>query len=338
LSFHPANRAQGTGHASGSASATARLKRAQLSNAAGNPARLANASSWRSGAGIENGKSAATTRIPSPETVSAVASSAAVQPGGDPSSRALSPTGAIAQRRRPSRSAATARIFRRCRAAVAGPAKSIPTTVARARAPGVFEPMAKPSRFDAAYFERFYHAPGKTHSAPEIARLASGVAGIAAWLGVELESVLDVGAGTGIWRSWFRRHRPAVRYRSIDVSPYACERYGHEQRDISRWRARERFDLVVCHAVLQYLEDEAAARALENLGAMSRGLLYLEVVTKADLAILDTDKTDMNVHARTGRWYRARLGRHFDQVGAGLWLSKRSPVQLWELEGAGRQR
>jgi SAM-dependent methyltransferase len=194
--------------------------------------------------------------------------------------------------------------------------------------------MPAPSRFDAAYFQRFYHAPGRTHSAAEIGRLASGVAGIAAWMGVELGSVLDVGAGTGIWRSWFRRHRPAVRYRSTDVSPYACERYGHERRDIARWRARERFDLVICHAVIQYLDDHDAARAIANLGAMSRGLLYLEVVTRADLAILDREKTDLVVHPRTGRWYRERLDRDFVQVGAGLWLSRRSPVRLWELEGA----
>lgn len=195
--------------------------------------------------------------------------------------------------------------------------------------------MAAPTRFDAAYFRRFYLAPGRTHSAAEIGRLASGVVGIGEWLGIELDAVLDVGAGTGLWRSWFRRHRPAARYRSVDVSPWACARYGHEPRDIARWRARERFDLVICHAVLQYLDDAGAARALANLGAMSRGLLYLEVLTRADLAIMDREKTDLDVHPRTGAWYRKRLAPHFVQVGAGLWLSRRSPVRLWELEGAG---
>jgi SAM-dependent methyltransferase len=192
--------------------------------------------------------------------------------------------------------------------------------------------MPAPSRFDAQYFRRFYDGPGKTHSASEIGRLARGVDGLAAWLGVELRSVLDVGAGTGLWRTWFRRHRPEVRYRSIDVSPYACERYGHELRDIGSWRARERFDLVVCHSVLQYLDDAAAARAIDNIGHMCRGLLYLEVVTKADLPILDLEKSDTRMDLRTGPWYRARLGRHFFQVGAGLWASRRSPVQLFELE------
>lgn len=198
--------------------------------------------------------------------------------------------------------------------------------------------MPAPSRFDAKYFRRFYEGPGRTHSSREIARLASGVCGLAGWLGVDLDSVLDVGAGTGLWRSWFRRHRPEVRYRSVDVSPWACERYGHEERDISAWRARERFDLVVCHSVLQYLDDRGAARALDNLGAMCRGLLYLEAITREDEAILDVAKTDMTVRLRPAAWYRARLDRHFFQVGAGLWASRRSGILLWELEGPPRRR
>jgi SAM-dependent methyltransferase len=195
--------------------------------------------------------------------------------------------------------------------------------------------MPARSRFDADYFRRFYDGPGKTHSAAEIGRLACGVDGLAAWLGVELRSVLDVGAGTGLWRTWFRKHRPGVRYRSIDVSPFACERYGHELRDIARWRSRERFDLVVCHSVLQYLDDAAAARALDNIGRMCRGLLYLEAVTRSDVPILDLEKSDTQMHVRSGAWYRRELGRHFFQIGAGLWGSRRSPVQLFDLEGPG---
>lgn len=191
-------------------------------------------------------------------------------------------------------------------------------------------------RFDAAYFRRFYEGPRRAHSAREVARLASGVDGLAAWLGVEIGSVLDVGAGAGLWRAWFRRHRPRVRYRSIDVSPYACERYGHELRDVSRWRARGRFDLVVCHGVLQYLDDRAAARAIDNLGAMTGGLLYLEAITRGDLAVVDLDRTDTAIHLRTGAWYRHRLARHYVQVGAGLWAARRSGILLYELERAGR--
>lgn len=192
-----------------------------------------------------------------------------------------------------------------------------------------------PLRFDAAYFRRFYQGPERTHSAREITRLVAGVCGLSAWLGVDLRSVLDVGAGTGIWRGALLRRLPGVRYRSVDVSPYACERYGHERRDIARWRARERFDLVVCHSVVQYLPDADAERAIRNLGAMCRGMLYLEAITREDLAVLDVERTDMVAHLRPARWYRTRLARDFVQVGGGLWAARRGPVRLYALEQAG---
>lgn len=127
-----------------------------------------------------------------------------------------------------------------------------------------------------------------------------------------------------------------MRYRSIDVSPYACARYGHERRDISRWRARRRFDLVVCHSVLQYLEDAAAERAIRNIGAMCGGMLYLEAITRADVAILDFERTDTAVHLRSAAWYRDRLSRDLVQVGGGLWAARRGPARLYALERAGR--
>lgn len=194
-----------------------------------------------------------------------------------------------------------------------------------------------PARFDAAYYARYYGGADRVHGAAEIAHLAAGVAGIAAWLGLDLRSVLDVGAGPGLWRRWFRRHRPAVRYRSIDVSPHACRVYGHERRDISRWRAARTFDLVVCQSVLQYLDDAAAARAIDNLGRMCGGLLYLETVAREDTPHLDLERTDTNIHVRPADWYRTRLARHFLQVGAGLWAARRARVPLYALEVAPRR-
>jgi hypothetical protein len=159
------------------------------------------------------------------------------------------------------------------------------------------------------------------------------VAGMAAWLGVEVRSVLDVGAGPGFWRAWFRRHRPDVRYLSTDFSPWACQRYGHERRDISAWRPRARFDLVVCQGVLQYLGDAEAGRAIENLAAACRGLLYLEVVTRHDLdEVVDADLTDTDIHARPGAFYRRALAPHFRQVGAGLWGARSAGLHFYELE------
>jgi hypothetical protein len=195
--------------------------------------------------------------------------------------------------------------------------------------------MTVRTRFDEAYYDRHYRGADRVHSAAQVARLAAGVAGMAEWLGVEIASVLDVGAGPGFWRRWFRRHRPSVRYLSTDVSPWACRRFGHVRRDISAWRPRRPFDLVVCQGVLQYLDDDAAARAIRNLGAATGGLLYLEAVTRRDLAeVVDEARTDVAIHAREGRWYREALAPHFVQVGAGLWAARSAGVPLYELEGA----
>src|SRR5262245_41289632 len=102
-------------------------------------------------------------------------------------------------------------------------------------------------RFDRAYYQRYYESQTTRVQGPsEVARMAKGITGIIDWVGADLNSVIDIGAGTGLWRDWFAKHRKRVRYRSTDVSAHACKAYGHERRDISRWRARERFDLVIC--------------------------------------------------------------------------------------------
>jgi Methyltransferase domain len=188
--------------------------------------------------------------------------------------------------------------------------------------------------FDAAYFERFYGAPGtRVHDAREIGHLARGVTEMIAWLGGEIASVLDVGAGPGLWRDWFRRHKPRASYRSIDVSPYACARFGHEQRDISRWRAPEKFDLIVCQGVLPYLEDDACASAIDNIGAMADGFFYLEAPTAKDIReTCDPEKTDPALRPRPGRWYKERLARHFFPLGLGLHYVKNGPLHFYELE------
>ena len=178
----------------------------------------------------------------------------------------------------------------------------------------------------------------RVYGPAEIEHLARGVTAMITWYGGKIRSVLDVGAGTGLWRDWFRANRTgpdAPRYLSTEVSPYACEKYGHELRDISLWRTNERFDLIVCQGVLPYLSDDAAGRAIENMAAMSRGFLYLEAVTKRDLEeVCDRDFTDTTQRARTARWYRTRLDRFFVPLGCGLYYAKTGPLAFYELERA----
>ena len=186
--------------------------------------------------------------------------------------------------------------------------------------------------FDASYYRRFYSS-NPVHNRRSVATHASAVHAMCAWWEVPVRSVLDVGAGPGWWRDWYREQHPSVRVTSVDVSEHACREYGHQRRDIAEWAPGRPYDLVVCHGVLHYLDDRRAARAIANLARATRHVLYLEAPTADDLRrVVDRGATDLDVHARTGEWYRSRLGRHFVQAGAGMWVAKTGGVALYELE------
>jgi trans-aconitate methyltransferase len=145
--------------------------------------------------------------------------------------------------------------------------------------------------------------------------------------------VLDVGAGTGLWRDWFARERPRVRYQSIDASEYACRRYGHEHADIASWRPARRADLVICQGVLQYLDDARCASAIANLAEATHAVLYLEVPTSRDRdEVVDPEATDFDINWRSGAWYRRRLTPRFAELGCGLWAAREAGFHFYELE------
>jgi SAM-dependent methyltransferase len=175
------------------------------------------------------------------------------------------------------------------------------------------------------------------HGVEEVNQLAQGVCGFAAYWGLKLKAALDVGAGTGLWRHALARQLPQLRYTGVDISPFACASYGHLKRDISRWKSRKTFDLVICQGVLQYLDDTQAEAALENLAAMASGLLYLEALTVHDWQQrVDRERTDGAVYQRTGAWYRKRLRSHFITVGAGLYAARHAGMVFFELEAQAR--
>jgi hypothetical protein len=194
--------------------------------------------------------------------------------------------------------------------------------------------MPKEAKFDEAYYRRFYLDPATRIYGPKHhANLVNAVTSLIDWFGGDLDDVLDVGAGVGRWRDWFKKHRPEVEVVSTEMDPEVCKKFGHEQRDIAKWRGRRKFDLVVCQGVLPYLNDRDAARAIENLAAMCKGFFYFEAITKRDLEeVCDTSRTDVRVHARTGAWYRKRLEPHFREVGAGLFYHRKGPLEFFELE------
>lgn len=191
-------------------------------------------------------------------------------------------------------------------------------------------------RFDEAYFDRYYERlESRVHGPTEVGHLVRGIAGLAAYWGIPVLSVLDVGAGPGFYRDAVAREFPGSRYTSIDISPVACARYGHTQASVVDYAPGESFDLVICQGVLQYLPSALCHKALKNLDRLCAGLLYLEALTVHDVEeVADLSKTDDDVFLRTGEWYRRRLQPNFVTVGAGLHCSRRATSVFFELERA----
>jgi trans-aconitate methyltransferase len=199
--------------------------------------------------------------------------------------------------------------------------------------------MPVSEQFDAAYYARFYENPETlVYSAKEHARLATYVFSFADWNQIPIERVLDIGAGVGLWKDWIQEHRPDTEYEGTEVSRVMCQRHGYRHCDITTWRSRKKYDLIICQGVLQYIPDSSLPDALENIAAMARGLFFLEALTKEDVQLrADLERSDTNVHLRDGGVYRRLLSKHFVTVGAGLYWPKAIPLPFWELDVGGRR-
>lgn len=192
------------------------------------------------------------------------------------------------------------------------------------------------TRFDKLYYDRYYRdARTRVASEREVATLGAFVCAYLAHLRQPVRRVLDAGCGLGHWRKVIARHLPRARYHGIEISEYLCRELGWTQASIADYRPRGRFDLVVCQGVLQYLDDREAEAAIENLGRLCRGALYLEVLTAEDWRDnCDRRATDGRVNLRPATWYRARLARAFRACGGGVYLHRESGAVLYALEGA----
>lgn len=190
--------------------------------------------------------------------------------------------------------------------------------------------------FDRDYYQRFYFNPRTAvTSRSEMRARARLIVSCAQYLGLPVRSILDAGCGIGMLRAPLLRALPRAHYVGLEHSAYLCRRYGWKQGSIERFSSRERFDLVICYDVLQYLSAPQARRAIGNLARACRGALYFGALTLEDWREnCDQRRTHRITALRSARWYRRELGRAFTPVGCGMWLRRGLPLTVWSLDAA----
>lgn len=196
---------------------------------------------------------------------------------------------------------------------------------------------APPDLFDEAYYQRFYYDKKTSVVDPmHVERLGAFVCSYLQYLRVPVKRVLDVGCGIGLWKDIVARHFPQASFHGVELSEYLCGRFGWERGSVVDYQAGEPYDFVVCQGVLPYLNPADLKRALNNLGRLSRGALYVEAVTREDYErdVIDEDLTDARIFRHRAQAYRHGLVRHFQEIGGGVWLSRQAEVPLFSLEHA----
>ena len=164
-------------------------------------------------------------------------------------------------------------------------------------------------QYDQSYFDRWYRNPRhKVTTAAAVRRKVRLVLGIAeVLLERPVKRILDVGCGEAPWRAHFLDERPKAEYVGIDSSDYVVERFGRTRGirhgtfgTVGQVGLTERFDVIVCCDVLQYVRAEEMGPGLRAIAALLDGVAYLEAFTNVDE--LEGDKRHW--HQRTPAWYR----------------------------------
>ena len=196
--------------------------------------------------------------------------------------------------------------------------------------------MPSPFTFDAAYYERFYLDPRTRVAEPvDVEIQARFLCSFLDHLRINVRWILDLGCGLGRLREPLLARFPRARYTGVEVSEYLCAELGWVHDSVATFRARRRFDLVICQDVLQYIDDEEAERALDNLARHCRGALFFGALTREDWEEnCDQARTDGNGYLREGAWYRRRLAPAFTCAGGGVFVARRAGIVTFELDRA----
>ena len=190
--------------------------------------------------------------------------------------------------------------------------------------------------FDRDYYQRFYFNPRTAvTSRAEMRARARLIVACVQYVGLPVRRILDVGCGVGLLRAPLKRALRKADYTGLEFSEYLCRRYGWRQGSIATFRTPERFDLVICYDVLQYLSVPEARRSIANLARVCRGALYFGALTTEDWREnCDQTRTDRIAGLRPGAWYRRELARAFRPIGCGVWLKRELNLTLWNLDAA----
>jgi predicted TPR repeat methyltransferase len=189
--------------------------------------------------------------------------------------------------------------------------------------------------FDQAFFDRFYaRASSAVISEDDVYHRARFVLAYLAHLQLDVQSVLDAGCGTGLWKRALRRVDRDIAYTGIDPSEYLCRRYGWTRSTISEYTTRRKFDPVVCQDVLQYVDTAGVRRSIAAMTRACRGALYFDVPTRDDIDddLLDMKKTDREIHVRSAAWYRKLLSKNFVNAGGGVFVRRTARAVILALE------
>ena len=193
-------------------------------------------------------------------------------------------------------------------------------------------PAPPEAHFNARYYSKWYGSSeidARQYIADNAARF---VLAYIAHMDADVSTVLDLGCGLGLWKKALRKHGGGMRYTGVEFSSHLCEKFGWKQGDVRTFASKRPFDLVICQAVLQYLPDAECEQAVDNLARLSRQFLYLEVLTAGDAhEICAEEGTDFQVHVREAKWYAARLGKHFVNLGGGLYAKPAMRQHFYEL-------
>ena len=189
--------------------------------------------------------------------------------------------------------------------------------------------------FDRTFFARFYEdASTSVISEDDVFRRACFVLSYLAFLQVPVHHVLDAGCGTGLWKRALRRIDRSIEYTGIDPSEYLCRKHGWIQSAVAEFKTRQKFDLVVCQDVMQYMTTDEVERSVKAIARVCRGALYFYVPTRDDIddGLLDMRVTDRRIHIRSAAWYRRHLQKHFVSAGGGVFVSPRARAVVLALE------